>query len=84
MAWLAELLLFLLPFAIYALWRRLNPGIEPGPRLLIAGALGLVFALAAALWYGFSRSMDASERYVPPHFENGHLVPGHAEPRPVR
>jgi peptidoglycan/LPS O-acetylase OafA/YrhL len=84
MAWLAELFLFLLPFFIYALWRRLNPGIEPGPRLLIAFAAGLIFALAAALWYGFSRSMDASDRYVPPRFEDGRLVPGHAEPRPGR
>jgi hypothetical protein len=33
----------------------------------------------ALLWFGLSRSLDQGV-YVPPHFENGRLVPGHTEP----
>ncbi len=79
MGWLAEALLFLVPFLAYAAWRRLNPGIEPGPRLLLAAAAGVVLALAALLWFGLSRSLEAGI-YVPPHLQDGHMVPGHTEP----
>lgn len=78
---MAEVLLFLLPIGIFVLWRRLNPGIEPGPRLTLALLAGVGLALLMALWWGFSRSMDRDSRYVAPRFEDGRLVPGHAEPR---
>lgn len=81
MAFLAELLLFLLPFALYALWLRLHPGEEPGLRLLLAGAVGVLLVIASLLWFGLSRSLERGA-YVPPHVENGRLVPGHAEPHP--
>jgi predicted benzoate:H+ symporter BenE len=79
MAILAEALLFLLPFALYLLWRRLHPGQEPGLRLLVGGAVAVAAGILALLWFGLSRSLDQGV-YVPPHFENGRLVPGHTEP----
>ena len=42
---------------------------------------GVLCAVAGAVWYGLSRSMDRDMVYVAPRFENGQLVPGHAEPR---
>ncbi len=81
MAWLAEILLFLLPFFAFWLWRRLNPQIEPGPIVPVLLAVGAVCALAGGLWYGLSRSMQGGTVYVPPHLEDGRIVPGHAEPR---
>jgi hypothetical protein len=80
-AWLIELLLFLLPLGAYALWRRLNPSAEPTSRVLALAAAGIALGLAAAVWYGFSRSMDRGVAYVPPRWEGDQVVPGHAEPR---
>ena len=80
MALLAEVFLFALPFLAYILWRRSNPSIEPGSGLVLAAALGLVCALAGMLWYGFSRSLEAGV-YVPPHMEDGRLVPGRTLPQ---
>ena len=40
MPYLIEFLLFLLPFAAYALWRWLNPGIEPGRAVILAAVVG--------------------------------------------
>ncbi len=79
MPWLAELALFLTPFALFALWRRLNPGHEPGVPLLLAAALGVALLLGSVAWFGLGRSLEAG-RYVAPHFEAGRLVPGHTEP----
>ena len=81
MAWLAEALLFLLPLLAYLGWRWLNPGVEPGPRLLLAAAAGVVLVLASLLWFGLSRSLEAGV-YVPPHVQDGVMVPGHTEPAP--
>jgi hypothetical protein len=79
MAWLLEALLFLVPFLGYLAWRRLNPGVEPGPRLLLAAAAGVALALGSLVWFGQSRSLEAGI-YVPPHMQDGHMVPGHTEP----
>ncbi len=79
MAWLLEALLFLLPLLGYLFWRRANPGVEPGLRLVLAAAAGVVLVLGSLLWFGLSRSLDAGV-YVPPHVQDGVVVPGHTEP----
>jgi len=82
---------FLLPAAVYAAWvwyrtgyvarhggeaPRLERG--PWPLLLFLGAVSAVAVLSAtALLRG--GSPDAT--YVPPHLENGKLIPGHLEPK---
>ncbi|HYZ34112.1 MAG TPA: hypothetical protein VE684_17710 [Crenalkalicoccus sp.] len=81
MPYLFEILLFLLPFGLYALWRRLNPGIEPGPRLVWLALAGVVLALAAAILYGLSVSMEAGTHYVPAELDSrGNVVPGRTMP----
>ena len=83
MPYLIEILLFLLPFAAYALWRRMNPSAEPSTMLLLAASLGVGLMIAAAIWYGLSRGVDRRFDYVAPRWdgtEDG-IQPGHAEPR---
>jgi len=81
MPYLIELLLFLLPFAAYGVWRRANPSAEPSTILLVLAAVGVVLMVASGFWYGLSRSMRPDVAYVPAHMEGGEIAPGHAEPR---
>lgn len=80
MPYLIETLLFLLPFAAYGLWRRVNPQTEPSTVVLILAAVGVVLMLAGAFWYGESRSLAPDRTYVPAQLEGDHIAPGHAEP----
>ena len=81
MAYLVELLLFLVPFAAYGLWRKMNPRTEPSTILLSLAGIGVVLMLAGAFWYGTSRSMPRGTVYVPAQLEGERIEPGHAEPR---
>jgi hypothetical protein len=77
---LIEAMLFLLPFAAYGAWiwagRRYT-------RELLWGTVGLMFVmLLAAAYLELSRAIPPDMVYVPPHMENGRIVPGHALPPP--
>ncbi len=80
MPYLIEALLFLLPFAAYGLWRRMNPRTEPSTILLILAAVGVVLMLGGALWYGEQRSLAPGETYVPAQLDGSRIEPGHGEP----
>jgi hypothetical protein len=84
MPYLIELLLFCLPFALFFLWRRLNPALESAdPRLLPLAVAGLVLAGAAAIWLGLSRETGPGSVYVPAELApDGTIRPGHLDPRP--
>lgn len=85
MAYVIEFLLFLLPFGLYALWRRLNPGVEPAPRFVLLAVLGIALGLAGAVWYGLSVSMEPGTVYVPAELgPDGRIRDGHGEPAPPR
>jgi len=79
MPYLVETLLFLLPFAAYGLWRRMNPQTEPSTILLILAAVGAALTIGGGLWYGESRSLPPGATYVPAQLEGDHIEPGHAE-----
>ncbi len=81
MAYLVEILLFLLPFAAYGLWRRMNPGTQPSTILLVLAGCGVLLMLGGAFWYGTSRSMPRGTAYVPAQLDGDRIEPGHAEPR---
>ena len=80
----------LLPTALYLLWvttlRPSSPG-EPHwaalPWLWLAGA-GVV--LLAIVLFVVTVHFGAPQQgvYVPPRWENGHIIPGHMEPAPSR
>jgi hypothetical protein len=81
MPYLAEALLFLSPFALYALWLRLNPGRAVGRHAIALALVGLFLSIGGAVWYGLSRGMDPHAAYVPPHATAGGIEPGHAAPK---
>jgi hypothetical protein len=77
----------LLPTALYMVWAAsigrgelagaaANWRALPWTWLLIAGALLVVVVLVAVVEIGGVK--DGS--YIPPHLENGEVVPGHVEP----
>ena len=79
-----DLLLFLLPFALYGLYWRVS-GAERGARshpwtlLFIAG---LLLVIASFVLWGLTDGESRDGIYVPPHVVNGEVVPGHVEPSP--
>jgi hypothetical protein len=81
---------FLMPAAIYVLWVWYRtryvaahggeaPKLEQGPwpLLLFAGAV-LAFVVLGTT--AMLRGDDPTGTYVPPHVENGQVIPGHLEP----
>jgi hypothetical protein len=80
----------LLPTALYLLWvttlRPSSPGETPWaalPWLWLAGA-GVV--LLAIVLFVVTVHFGAPQQgvYVPPRWQNGHIIPGHMEPSPSR
>ena len=72
-----EILLFLSPFLLYALWRVLTPMLAP---LVVWAALMAVVVLAASgAWYATRVHLAPWQRYVAAHSENGQIVPGHGQ-----
>lgn len=78
------------PTVVYLLWRlwHLKRGAgegtmataarrAPWPKLIVAGVALLIATLAVA---ALSGGEPAHETYVPPHMENGRVVPGQARP----
>jgi hypothetical protein len=81
--YLAEFLLFLLPFAAFALWRRYNPAVEPDRRLVLAALAGVGLMLAGAVWYGQAISMRPHAVYMPATLgPDGRVQPYRAGPPP--
>lgn len=72
---LTEILLFLSPFVLVAVW------LLVGRRLAVMAypALAVAVVLAGLLIvFGLRRSMRADATYVPAHVEDGRIVDGHA------
>lgn len=82
-----DLLLFLLPFALYGVyWRRSpNPNSRstnhPWSYLLISG---LVLVAASFVVWGVTEGSGERGVYVPAHVENGRVVPGHVVTAPAK
>jgi len=83
-----RLLLFLLPFALYAIYLHLRESdvskpTKPHPwtALFISG---LVLVAASFLYWGITQGAGEKGVYVPPHVENGRVVPGRVETSPQK
>jgi hypothetical protein len=79
-------LLFLLPFALYAAYLRLRQHDEdmpakqhPWTALFVSG---LLLVAASFVFWGLFENANQRGVYVPPHLENGRLVPGRVVPEP--
>lgn len=48
--------------------------------LFFASLASLFLLLLCFLWLGLSQPRDTTGHYIPPHQENGAIVPGHVEP----
>lgn len=82
-----DLLLFLLPFALYGVYWRLSPtpssrgANHPWSYLLISG---LVLVAASFVVWGVTEGSGTRGLYVPAHLENGHIIPGHVVTAPAK
>jgi hypothetical protein len=66
------LILFLLPFGIYALWWYLagqKEDVTPPPLVLGLAGIAVVMTVGLAFYYGLSRSIDRGTAYVPARIE---------------
>jgi hypothetical protein len=78
-----RLLLLALPFAVFGLYlflMRWRPGHAPPKTpwtILFITGLSL-FAVSFVFWR-FNEDVEATGTYVPPHVEDGKVVPGHTE-----
>lgn len=78
---LVEFALFLAPFAAFIAWRLLLPGTAPSRTVLLL-AVGVLVVVAGLLaWLSRENTLSPDTAYVPPHVENGVIVPGHGAPR---
>ena len=85
MPYLAEAILFLSPFALYALWLRFNSGRAVGTHVIALALVGLAIGIGGAVFYGLSRGMDPNAAYVPPRVTAEGIEPGHVVPaRPAQ
>ena len=77
-------LLFLLPFAAYFgffLLTQARPPRAQAPWLVLVIA-GLMLVAASFVYLGLTQGESTSGVYVPPHMQNGTIVPGHVEKKP--
>jgi hypothetical protein len=79
-----DVLLFLLPFALYLAYLRLREQDEeasskqhPWTSLFISG---LVLVAASFVFWGLFENANQRGVYIPPHLEDGRLVPGRVVP----
>jgi len=80
---LFEALLFLLPFALYGIYWRLskqdeNASARAHPWTVLF-ASGLALVAASFIIWGVTEGAGEQGVYVPPHLENGRVVPGHVD-----
>ena len=77
----AELVLFLAPFAIFAAWRLVAGGGGPSWKLVVTATCIVAMLAGALYWFSREEAITPDLRYVPAQLEDGHVIPGHAEPR---
>jgi hypothetical protein len=78
---LAELALFLTPFAVFIIWRFFAMEHGPSKSLLIGVACFVALLAGALIWLSEDRAMPPDTDYAPARFENGRIISGHGVPR---
>lgn len=73
---LIEIALFLAPLGAFIAWRLLLPEGAPS-RTMLALSVALLVVMAGVLgWLSRENTLPPGVKYVPPHVENGVIVPG--------
>jgi len=82
---LLDIVLFLLPFFLYGIyWRAIGRAASKGKTrvhpwtILTAG--GLILVILSFVWWRLSNGETTEGIYVPPHVEDGEVVPGQFAP----
>ena len=80
-----DLLLFLLPFALYAAYLRLRAHDDEDTTAkqhpwTVLFASGLLLVAASFVLWGLVEDANQRGVYVPPHLEDGRLIPGRVIP----
>ncbi len=80
---LAEIALLLAPFGAFVAWRVLMPEGAPSRPFLVGLAALLVVMAALLAWLSRENTLAPGALYIPPHVEDGVIVPGHGVPLPT-
>ena len=78
-----RVLLFLLPFGLFSLYALLlgqRGAAKPVTPWVLLFVIGLGLVAASFVIVGLTEGETTRGAYVPPHMQNGHIVPGHVEP----
>jgi hypothetical protein len=77
-----EIILFIVPFAVFAAWRMTaTAGGSPSPRVIATSAVLVVLLLAALLWFHREGALPPDTAYVPAALQDGRIVPAHGAAR---
>jgi hypothetical protein len=71
-----EIVLFLAPFAAFALWRLYFRTLLPPLWFVVCLACMVLMMLGGLLWTRHKVAGDAQEQYRPAALQNGRIVPG--------
>jgi len=75
-----ELLLFLAPFILFAMWRITGSVRGLSSRVVAASFVLLGVLLGALLWFQWEGALPSGSTYVPATLHEGRIVPGHGAP----
>jgi hypothetical protein len=78
---LAELALFLAPFAMFFIWRFTAFDRGPTPRVVVGAACVLVALATVLVWLSEHQALPPDTTYAPARLQGGQIISGHAEPR---
>jgi Family of unknown function (DUF6111) len=77
-----EIILFIVPFVVFAAWRMTAAvGGGPSPRVIAASAALVALLFAALLWFHREGALPPDTAYVPATLQDGRIVPAHGAAR---
>jgi hypothetical protein len=75
-----NLFFFLLPFMLYYIWAKLAKKEQGDTPFLWLLAAGIVLMIVAISFFIQLETGSPGDRYIPPHYVDGELVPGQILP----
>jgi hypothetical protein len=75
---LAELALFIAPFAFFIVWRLIAADGGPSVRVLVAAACLLAVLTGVVVWLSKENVLPPDADYAPAQMQDGQIVSGHS------